>query len=79
MNYLLAQRLQAEDDAPECCICKEQYPINRSKLGYRCCLVCGERAAKQVKHTIVPIPKSNYVYAHSATDVLSPYSHKGNR
>lgn len=31
------------------------------------------------KHTLVPVPKSNYVYAHTAEDVLSPYSHKGNR
>lgn len=78
-NYLLKQRLESEDDAPECTECGEQYPSGRKRLGYSCCLVCGERAAKEVKHTIVPLPKSNYIYAHSAADVLSPYAHKGNR
>ena len=34
---------------------------NRAKLGYRTCLTCGEQAAKQVKHTVVPMPKSNYI------------------
>jgi ribosomal protein L37AE/L43A len=34
---------------------------NRAKLGYRTCLTCGEKAAKQVKHTVVPMPKSNYI------------------
>lgn len=79
MNYLLIQRLAAEDDAPECTECGEQFPIARQRLGYSCCLVCGERHARQVKHAVVPVPKSNYVYAANAADVMSPYSHKGNR
>lgn len=25
------------------------------------CSSCGEKAARQVKHTVVPMPKSNYI------------------
>ena len=58
---------------------RDEIPIGRWLLGYRTCLVCGDKAARAVKHTIVPVPKSNYIYAHTLDDVLSPYSHKGNR
>lgn len=59
--------------------CGEYVAVRRRNLGYRTCLACGEKQAKAVKHTIVPLPKSNYIYAHTAEDVISPYSHKGNR
>ena len=63
-----------------CLCCAEPIePAARRALGYRTCKNCGEKAAKNVKHAIVPIPKSNYVYAHTLADVVSPYSHKGNR
>jgi ribosomal protein L37AE/L43A len=74
-----AQRAAAVDNDPECKDCGELFSLKRFNLGYKYCLVCGERASRKVKHTIVPLPKSNYVYAHSAADVISPYSHKGNR
>lgn len=32
----------------------------RWKAGYSTCLPCGEELAKQRKHTIVPMHKSNY-------------------
>ena len=79
INALKAhQRLtSSEDDVP--CECGEYFSLARHRLGYRNCLVCGEKNAKAVIHTIVPVPKSNYVYAANAADVLSPYAHKGNR
>lgn len=78
MNYLQLQRLTAEDDAPECVSCGEQFPLGRFRLGYKHCLVCGERDAKQVKHTIVPMPKSNYIVV-TDTSLLKGLnsSHKG--
>lgn len=80
LNALKAkQRVEASEDALECPECGEPLSSKRAALGYKCCLVCGEKHAKQVKHAIVPLPKSNYIYAYSAADVLSPYSHKGNR
>ena len=33
----------------------------RSALGYDTCLPCGEKEARQVRHTIVPMHKSNYI------------------
>ena len=33
----------------------------RYKAGFVTCLPCGEEDAKRVKHTIVPMHKSNYV------------------
>jgi hypothetical protein len=53
--------------------------MRRVSIGYRYCLTCGEHMAKKVKHTIVPVPKSNYIYAHTKEDLISPYSHKGTR
>ncbi len=33
----------------------------RLRLGYTTCMTCGEKAARAVKHTIVPMNKSNYI------------------
>lgn len=46
-------------------ICTHCYAVRveppRAKLGYTTCMDCGEKAAKKVKHTVVPMPKSNYI------------------
>ncbi len=39
----------------------ERVPPARAKLGFRTCMTCGEKLAKAQKHTVVPMPKSNYV------------------
>ena len=33
----------------------------RLRLGYTTCMSCGEKAARAVKHTVVPMNKSNYI------------------
>jgi len=43
------------------CKCGETIPQGRKLLGYCTCLKCGEQKARAVKHTIVPMPKSNYI------------------
>ena len=45
------------------CLCcySERVPPARARLGYKTCLSCGETAAKQVKHTVAPVHKSNYM------------------
>ena len=43
------------------CRCGEDVPAQRAQLGYRTCLVCGDRAARQVRHTVAPMNKSNYM------------------
>lgn len=64
------------DTAPTCVKCGEHYSPRRRELGYHTCLDCGSPAKT---FTVVPVPKSNYVVASKPADVLSPYSHKGNR
>jgi len=44
-----------------CIRCGESVASGRAKLGYTTCLPCGEVAARKTKHTIVPMPKSNYI------------------
>jgi predicted nucleic acid-binding Zn-ribbon protein len=45
----------------ECISCGDVYPPRRAELGYNTCLSCGDFAARQVKHTVVPMNKSNYM------------------
>lgn len=45
-----------------CRVCaSEQVAPARLALGYTTCLTCGETKARQKKHTIAPMAKSNYV------------------
>lgn len=49
-----------------CVICREPIaPCKRVQYGYNTCLDCGDKQAKQVKHTVVPMHKSNYMVASS--------------
>jgi ribosomal protein L37AE/L43A len=61
---------------PSCHI--EDIPLPRYRLGYRTCLTCGEAAAKKVKHTVAPMPKSNYMLFTDLTLLKGlNSSHKG--
>ena len=44
-----------------CIKCGDKVTDKRYELGYHTCLSCGEKEAKSYKHTIVPMPKSNYI------------------
>jgi len=46
---------------PQCKLCGDVYDFARFDIGYAICLPCGNDIAKQVKHTIVPMHKSNLV------------------
>lgn len=41
--------------------CEQYVNPHRVDLGYMTCMKCGETIAKQRKHTIVPMNKSNYI------------------
>jgi hypothetical protein len=57
-----------EDSRYLCTKCYGGYvPLARYKLGYTTCLQCGDLQAKQVRHTVVPMNKSNYVYVSDYT------------
>lgn len=43
------------------CQCGEEIPAPRYNLGYNTCLTCGEVQARQRKHCVVPMAKSNYI------------------
>jgi ribosomal protein L37AE/L43A len=54
--------LDNEDARYLCVVCGGFIPHARYKLGYKTCMQCGEAAAREKKHTIAPINKSNYMY-----------------
>ncbi len=60
------------------CRCGEDIPPKRYALGYRTCLPCGDKEARQRKHTIVPLPKSNYIVVTDLSLLIGlNSSHKG--
>lgn len=50
-----------------CVLCGNEYASERKACGFRTCLDCGEKQARKVKHTIVPMHKSNYVVISDPT------------
>lgn len=70
--------VQEPDETADCTSCGESYPIARARLGYRTCLACGEQSAKLVRHTIVPLHKSNYVVIRDR-ELLKGINVKGNK
>ena len=52
-----------DEDARYLCVeCGGYIAHARYALGYKVCKECGEAKAMQVRHTIAPINKSNYMY-----------------
>jgi len=62
-----------------CTECDDFIDPRRVNLGYMTCLGCGERAAREVKHCIVPLHKSSYTVlpAASARALLPGINNKG--
>ena len=52
-----------------CISCGDTYPPRRAQLGYNTCLECGDFAAREVKFTIAPLNKSNYVVISNPEDL----------
>ena len=61
---------------PICSYCGANYSKKRLQAGYDTCLNCGEEQALQVKHTIAPMHKSNYVVI-SDKSLLKGINNKG--
>lgn len=62
-----------------CVHCSDDVMPQRWRLGYHTCLPCGEAVAKQHKHTIVPMHKSNYVPIYNLKDLVGINSKGGNQ
>lgn len=58
------------------CDCGNEIKKERFALGYRVCLVCGDKKAKERKFTVVPMHKSNYVAMFNMAD-LKGINNKG--
>ena len=61
---------------PECIECGESFQHERKAIGYDTCTSCGDEDARLVKHTIVPMHKSNYVVVSDKAD-LKGINNKG--
>jgi ribosomal protein L37AE/L43A len=48
-------------DEYNCTKCGSAINQYRYEIGYTTCKPCGEKEARQRKHTIVPMAKSNYI------------------
>lgn len=53
-----------------CESCGEHVSPKRWSLGYRLCLECGEHQARQKKHCVVPMHKSNYTVVSNPADLI---------
>lgn len=63
-------------EAYTCKVCGDSISDGRYALGYRVCLPCGDDIAKQVKHTVAPMHKSNYMLITNRQD-LAGLNNKG--
>ena len=52
-----------------CALCGLLYPLARAELGYDTCTTCGEMEARRVRHTVVPMHKSNYIPITNKADL----------
>ena len=60
-----------------CMICYDnEVPAARWAIGYKTCMPCGEKVAKKVVRTVVPMHKSNYVLLTDVSD-LKGINNKG--
>ena len=55
---------------PLCVACGEAFSAARRNAGYHLCLECGEQRARQVKHCIAPLHKSNYMLVTNMDDLI---------
>jgi ribosomal protein L37AE/L43A len=53
-----------------CDRCRAEINPARYEIGYTTCKPCGEKQARTVKHTIVPMHKSNYVVITDRLDLM---------
>ena len=59
-----------------CIKCGDHVIYGRWLLGFNTCLKCGEIVARETKHTIAPMHKSNYVVITNRDD-LKGLNNKG--
>ena len=55
---------------PQCKLCGSTYATDRFTIGYLFCLPCGDEVARNVKRTVVPMHKSNYMLVTNHADLI---------
>jgi ribosomal protein L37AE/L43A len=61
-----------------CVKCGDHVLHARYALGYTTCLKCGEVIARQKKHTVAPMHKSNYMLITTLVDLQGLNNKGGN-
>lgn len=61
-----------------CIKCGDHVLQARYQLGYTTCLKCGEVVARETKHTIAPMHKSNYMVITNKEDLKGLNNKGGN-
>ena len=61
-----------------CIKCGDHVLDARYRLGYTTCLKCGEIKARETKHTIAPMHKSNYMVITNQEDLKGLNNKGGN-
>jgi len=61
-----------------CVYCDSNIPDKRVKLGYITCMTCGDREARAVVRTVVPMHKSNYFLCTNLEDLKGINNKGGN-
>lgn len=71
----------SEEHLPICTCCYAvRVEPHRKHLSRPTCMDCGEKLAKERKHTIVPMPKSNYIVVTDMSLLVNlNSSHKGGK
>lgn len=61
-----------------CVYCDSDIPDKRVELGYITCMICGDKEARQVVRTVVPMHKSNYFLCTNLEDLKGINNKGGN-
>ena len=70
-KYMSASQLNRINTmTTKCILCNAIVHPLRSKLGIDTCIHCGDKQAKQRKHCIVPMHKSNYIVVTNHDDLV---------
>ena len=62
----------------QCVMCDADIHDKRVSLGYDTCMICGDKEAQKVVHTVLPMHKSNYMVFTRLEDLKGINNKGGN-
>lgn len=69
-KYMSASQLNRINNMTKCILCDAIVHPLRIKAGINTCIHCGDKLAKQRKHCVVPMHKSNYIVVTNHDDLV---------